>query len=62
MQTEKTTRHVIDPGTRIGYVHLKVANLERSLGFYRDILGFEITQWYGKIPCSFRPAATTTLS
>ena len=33
----------IDPGTRIGHVHLKVADLERSLGFYRDILGFEVT-------------------
>jgi catechol 2,3-dioxygenase len=28
-------------------VHLKVADLERSLGFYRDILGFEVTQRYG---------------
>jgi catechol 2,3-dioxygenase len=34
---------IIDPGVRIGHVHLKVANLERSLGFYRDILGFEVT-------------------
>ena len=33
--------------TKIGHVHLKVADLERSLRFYRDILGFEITQWYG---------------
>ena len=33
--------------TAIGHVHLKVADLERSLRFYRDILGFEITQWYG---------------
>jgi catechol 2,3-dioxygenase len=38
----------IPPGTRIGHVHLKVADIERSLLFYRDILGFEITQWYGK--------------
>ena len=36
------------PGTRIGHVHLKVANIERALGFYRDLLGFEITQWYGE--------------
>ena len=34
-------------GVRIGHVHLKVSDLERSLGFYRDILGFEITQRYG---------------
>lgn len=37
----------IDPGTRIGHVHLKVADLERALGFYRDVLGFELTQRYG---------------
>ena len=33
--------------TRIGHVHLKVSDLERSLAFYRDILGFQVTQWYG---------------
>src|SRR5512138_2341999 len=33
--------------TRIGHVHLKVADIERSLGFYRDILGFEVMQHYG---------------
>src|SRR4051812_18157869 len=38
----------IDPATRIGHVHLKVANIDRSLAFYRDVLGFEVTQWYGK--------------
>lgn len=32
----------------IGHVHLKVADLERSLAFYRDVLGFEVTQRYGK--------------
>jgi catechol 2,3-dioxygenase len=31
----------------IGHVHLKVADIERALGFYRDVLGFEITQRYG---------------
>jgi len=48
METESGTRRVINPGTRIGHVHLKVANIERALGFYRDILGFEVTQWYGE--------------
>jgi catechol 2,3-dioxygenase len=48
METEKRTHHVINPQTRIGHVHLKVANIERALGFYRDILGFEVTQWYGE--------------
>ena len=47
METEEHTRRVISPETRIGHVHLKVANIERALWFYRDILGFEITQWYG---------------
>jgi catechol 2,3-dioxygenase len=37
----------IDPATRIGHVHLKVADLERALGFYRDVLGFEVTQRMG---------------
>ncbi|MDF2191896.1 VOC family protein [Paraflavitalea sp. CAU 1676] len=33
--------------TRIGHVHLKVADLDRSLAFYQGILGFEIMQRYG---------------
>lgn len=33
--------------TRIGHVHLKVTDIERSLQFYRDLLGFEVMQWYG---------------
>lgn len=37
----------IDPGTRIGHVHLKVADIERSLGFYIGVLGFELMQRYG---------------
>src|SRR5579871_1555744 len=37
----------IDPGVRIGHVHLKVANLERAIGFYRDVLGFELMQRMG---------------
>ena len=36
----------IHPNTTIGHVHLRVADLERSLKFYRDILGFEVTAWY----------------
>jgi catechol 2,3-dioxygenase len=34
----------IDPGVRIGHVHLKVADLERALAFYCGVLGFELTQ------------------
>lgn len=37
----------IPPQTRIGHVHLKVSDLERSLDFYVGLLGFEITQAYG---------------
>ncbi len=37
----------IDPGTRIGHVHLKVADIDRALGFYSGVLGFAITQRYG---------------
>jgi catechol 2,3-dioxygenase len=37
----------IDPGTRIGHVHLKVADIERALAFYCGVLGFELTQRYG---------------
>ena len=38
---------VNDPRVRIGHVHLKVADLERALRFYRDVLGFELTQRMG---------------
>jgi catechol 2,3-dioxygenase len=34
-------------GTRIGHVHLKVADLDRALSFYKDLLGFKITARYG---------------
>ena len=37
----------IDPGVRIGHVHLKVADLERALDFYCGVLGFELIQRYG---------------
>ena len=37
----------IHPATRIGHVHLTVADLDRSLRFYRDVLGFEVTTRYG---------------
>src|SRR5947209_13609888 len=38
----------IDSRVRIGHVHLKVADLERSLAFYHGVLGFEITQRMGR--------------
>ena len=33
----------IDPGVDIGHVHLRVADLDRAIRFYRDVLGFELT-------------------
>ncbi len=41
------SQRAIHPATHIGHVHLKVADLERALGFYRDVLGFELTQRFG---------------
>ncbi|SEE75353.1 catechol 2,3-dioxygenase [Rhizobiales bacterium GAS188] len=41
------TADPIDPGVRIGHVHLKVADLERALAFYCGVLGFEQIQRYG---------------
>lgn len=38
----------IHPDVRIGHVHLKVADLERALAFYHGVLGFELTQRYGR--------------
>ena len=38
----------IDPRVRIGHVHLKVADLERALKFYHGVLGFELTQRFGR--------------
>ena len=38
----------IHPETRIGHVHLKVADLDRALGFYCGVLGLGLTQRYGE--------------
>jgi catechol-2,3-dioxygenase len=42
-RTSLETFSAIDPNVRIGYVHLRVADLERAIGFYRDALGFQIS-------------------
>jgi len=47
MNSEPTHRP-IDPQVSIGHVHLKVAELERALAFYAGVLGFEVTQRYGR--------------
>lgn len=38
----------LHPGVRIGHVHLKVADLERALGFYCGVLGFRVMQRFGR--------------
>jgi catechol 2,3-dioxygenase len=38
----------LNPRTRIGHVHLTVANLDRALKFYRDLMGFQVTARFGK--------------
>ncbi|GHA40706.1 glyoxalase [Amylibacter ulvae] len=42
-----TETYQIPAQTAIGHVHLKVANIERALTFYRDLLGFEVTEQMG---------------
>ncbi len=39
--------YTIPAETKIGHVHLKVSDIEKALQFYRDLLGFEVMQWYG---------------
>jgi catechol 2,3-dioxygenase len=38
---------IVPTGTRIGHVHLKVADIDRALGFYCGVLGFELQQKFG---------------
>jgi catechol 2,3-dioxygenase len=40
-------KYIVPAQTRIGHVHLKVSDIDRSLAFYRDLLGFEVTMRYG---------------
>ena len=52
MTTTETFRRVRDTGavhpeTRVGHIHLKVADLDRAIAFYRDVLGFELQQRFG---------------
>jgi catechol 2,3-dioxygenase len=48
MNTTLANTTAIDAQARIGHVHLKVADLERALAFYSGVLGFEVTQRYGR--------------
>src|SRR3982751_985911 len=47
MEVTMLTANPIIAGTRIGHVHLKVADLDRALGFYCGVLGFELMQRFG---------------
>jgi len=40
-------QYIVPAQTRIGHVHLKVSNIEKSLEFYRDLLGFKVMAVYG---------------
>src|SRR3712207_5222610 len=48
MADNSTQPHPIHRGVRTGHVHLKVADLERAIAFYRDVLGFELMQRFGR--------------
>ncbi len=39
--------YVIPSQTKVGHIHLKVSSIEKALGFYRDLLGFEVTMNIG---------------
>lgn len=47
-RTSSKASRPIASGVSIGHVHLKVANLDRAIAFYSGVLGFEITQRYGR--------------
>jgi catechol 2,3-dioxygenase len=40
-------QHIPQTTPSVGHVHLQVSDLERSIAFYRDLLGFDLTQRYG---------------
>jgi catechol 2,3-dioxygenase len=43
----RESNYTLPAQTQIGHVHLKVSDLQRALAFYRDLIGFEVTTWYG---------------
>jgi catechol 2,3-dioxygenase len=46
--TRPSSSRPIAAGVSIGHVHLKVADLDRAIAFYRDVLGFELTDRFGR--------------
>jgi catechol 2,3-dioxygenase len=47
-ESKSETPRAIHPDVRMGHVHLKVSNLQRSIDFYCGVLGFELTQRFGQ--------------
>ena len=47
MKTDDSSQAAPASGVRIGHVHLKVADLDRAIRFYRDALGFTVNQLFG---------------
>ncbi len=47
MEPEPANPAPIHPDVRIGHIHLKVADLNRAIGFYQGVLGFQVTQRMG---------------
>lgn len=47
LQPRESSAHPVGTGVRIGHVHLKVADLDRALGFYCGVLGFSLMQKMG---------------
>lgn len=47
MDKKDVANYIVPARTDIGHVHLKVSDLQRSLKFYRDLLGFQLTTMYG---------------
>lgn len=48
VKKQAMTTYQVPEQTRVGHIHLKVSDIDRALGFYRDILGFQVMQFYGK--------------
>lgn len=42
------SKDILPPQTRVGHIHLKVSDLDRAIGFYAGVLGFQVTQRFGK--------------